>query len=717
MANNMYINTTGLELEKDIPALMGMDFSNVAKPPMKLDVGRVITDFTNKTISAKQQVEYTRIKNELNDEYNKWAIDNLTDPNAFTNRERRVEITRSYNDLLERQKTRLAIAKNGLNAPQFEELERTFKQSTFDSLYKIQNQMNTGYVQETLAGASLQVNSLIMNCANTSDMSVINDNLDTAWKLYGALDSLGIDTRKMRADTFETIQSNYMDTVIESGIINNLEDESFAYIDPKTNKPMRDAEGNLIMNNSKKMKAVTDRKNYLLSEQAIKPDAEEYSKKNNIPYNDAYNLIYNARNKFWKLRLSNYESLLSSREVQSQNKIIQFEQKLNNEVTERINQLQDNISSNENIIDISRIAFNNNTLGYNNLYEPRVMATLTDNRYESIKDVYDKNMYFDMLPKGSIGVIKNTYDTIDSPETAEQFSAIVKGYVNGTNNEYKDDNIYRNSMFASIQNKTNIPAGTLMYMSKDNLKDLATEKILASKAVGNINLQEVKLSYGNRPTPFSTDPMDSTWVKSSIQMIINNPDKYLLGKQSASFNVHNNVEKVNDILSLYNSDKNIKDMIDNIVGHNKNMARRNMLAPYNLNARKGSTLYNATKLYTSENYRLENIEKVKDYGDIITNIIKKSSGEVDRINEMKGLVDSKYNLFMSNEYMLGGEDRPDILANPYFREKFTPEVIERLENGTMDIYSIPMEFIDGNVELEKYYQKLYEEKRNKRLSK
>lgn len=714
MAKNMFINTTGLAIEKEIPSLMGMDLSGVAKKPEQLNIGKVITDFSDKAIAVDRQVQYTRIKNEMEDEYNKWSIDNLTDPNAFTNRDRRSSITKSYNDLIEKQKARLMTAKNGLGADQYAELEKGFKQRTYDSLYSIQNKMNTGYVQETLAGATLQANAIIMNCENTNDMNVINDNLNAMWQLYGALDSIGIDTRKMRADSFMTIQSNYMNRVIEDDIVNNFEDEKYAMIDPITKQPMRDGEGNLIMNNAKKMKAILETRKYMLSEDSIKKDAQEYSQKNNIPYNDAYNLIYNARDKFWKLRAGNYESTLASRDVQSEAKRVQREQKLNNAVKDRQNKLQDSISANDNVIDITRIAFNNNGLDYSNLYNPNIIDTLTDGQYNDIKNMYSNNMYFDMTNKNSITNIKNTYEAIDGPESADQFSELLKGEIYGVNNLYKDDKIYKDSKIASIQNRTGIPAGTIKYFTDDKLSDIAKEKELANKIVPNIDLSKVVTGFRGQDSPFSNNATDSIWVQPTLKMILANPEKYLLGKQSSRFNSQSTQDKLSDILSLYNKDKAVRSTIDNLVGHNRNMARRNLMTQYRPNGETGSKLYQATELYTAENYRLENLDTFKKDPDIVTNVIQRSSGNVDRVNEIGGLVDSKYQMFLNGEYTMGTEERLDVLQNPYYRQKFTPEVIKRVENGTLNIYDIPLNFIENNKEMEDYFAKIYEVKRNSR---
>ena len=132
MAKNLFVNTTGLPIEKEMPSLIGMDLSGVGKEPLKLNIGKTISEFANKAQALKEQANATKLYNQLIDEEQAWKIEYLSDPNAFANKERRTEISKSYNSLIERKKAIIMGAKDTINSKQYSALENQFKQQTYN---------------------------------------------------------------------------------------------------------------------------------------------------------------------------------------------------------------------------------------------------------------------------------------------------------------------------------------------------------------------------------------------------------------------------------------------------------------------------------------------------------------------------------------------------------------------------------------------------------
>ena len=165
----MFINTTGLEVEKQIPALRGIDMSGFQKTGAESDIGEVISSLAEKSRVIKEKQNLVRLKNALDNEEAQYKAQYLSDPNAFVNEDSRKAIVSAYNDLVERKKALISGAKGKVSADQYSQVEDYFKEQTYNSLYNTQYNINVGYIKERTDDVILESNNILENLLSIDD--------------------------------------------------------------------------------------------------------------------------------------------------------------------------------------------------------------------------------------------------------------------------------------------------------------------------------------------------------------------------------------------------------------------------------------------------------------------------------------------------------------------------------------------------------------------
>lgn len=541
MAKNMFVNTTGLPIEKEMPSLIGMDFSNVGKEPLKLNIGKTISDFATKAQAVKEQVNATKLYNQLLDEKNKWMIENLSDPNAFSNKERRTEIAKSYNSLIERQKVMLLGAKGTVSANQYSELEQQFKQQTYNLLFNLQTKTNSAFVQETVETMGIEKNALIVKCANTSNYDDIIQYQQELGKCFDAEATLGIDNREQRIKTMFGIEQNYLQKVIQNDIINNTTDKSLAKLDID-GEPLVDSEGNYIIDTNKVLKKVTDTRKALLSEDAIKPVAKKISKIYGITESAAYDYIYNARNEYFKVRQSTMEQELSYKGALYDAKLREIEEKTD---LKRAKTIEDGDTLIANKASIGEIM---STPGINYISNDKVIqdndaiSIYTNGQFNSLKDMYDNGYYTLSVHSDYVNDFKKSFDSINDEISYVNAQQDIMNLI--TNDPLRD-----NSTFFYLGKVTGLSPEVFKNLAgKGAISPENTKKYLIAMKTANYDMSNINVG-SKRGSPFFNDKL----LDSQLLKLIDDNRNEFLGDELGDYPQSSPQKKVADIISMYQS--------------------------------------------------------------------------------------------------------------------------------------------------------------------
>ena len=420
MAKNLFVNTSGLSIEKEMPSLIGMDLSGVVKTPQQIDIGKTISEFANKIQSVKEQANYTKMYNQISDMENEWKLKYKTDPNSL-NKENRNATYASYNNLIEEKKKLLVNSKGTMSAEQYSNLERFFKQQTYNSLYELQNSGNSAYIQETLEDIAIEKNSLIIKCQNSNDINEIQEYEDLIADCFTAEKSLGLENRQSAIKTIMAIDDDYMQRMIVDNIINNNEDSSLFKTD-SNGVPMLDSNGNNIRDTNKIYTKVQETRKQLLSKEDIQPHAKRLAQSFGIPEKEMEEYIYNARNEFFKVKQDTIESNLYQKGIIEEAQLKKVEEEIRIKTDNIIKKTNSIISKEGSIKEVLEQTNQtpDNTIFYNkDIYkliygDDNIQATIKNGNFVSVlKEDELKNFSDKIIKAEDFATLQDTIDIIN----------------------------------------------------------------------------------------------------------------------------------------------------------------------------------------------------------------------------------------------------------------------------------------------------------------
>lgn len=717
MAKNLFVNTTGLPIEKEMPSLIGMDLSGVGKEPLKLKIEKTISEFATKAQELKEQANATKLYNQLLDEEQAWKIEYLSDPNAFANKDRRTEITKSYNNLIERKKSILLGAKDTINANQYSTLEANFKQQTYNSLFDLQTKMNSAFVQETVESMGIEKNALVIKCANTGNRDEIMQYQDMLAKCFKAEASLGIDNREQAIKTLMTIEDNYLQRKIVDEIINN--NTSKAYVRTDINGvPMLDSNGNYIIDPNKVLTAVTKEREFLLSREGITGDAKKIAKMYNISEDEAYNYIYNARDQFFKVRQSNIDANLTQKGELQKLQLTELEQTINDEREKTATGMMKDLNNGEPMTKIAENfgSYLNENAFFNKLYFNRY----TDGKFNDIIEMNSKGMYVPVT-------VNSTIDNVSNSLTRAKTKTELVGAVQSLSNIQTTKGTFNKFQLIQIQNRNGIPYGTtsaLLGYNKDISQDEAMDIYLANQRT-DLSTKDIDRSYGsNYKSPFPITDVDN--LDKVLKNVDSYPNKYFSEKQVREYLSNTTASRKNNyIIKQYNDEKNpyVKNNIDKLAKHIEIMNTVNKAKQYQTNKTEDSQFLkygmdvvdnrlkkrNARALYKAgEGYKLFDVDLdgniVSAYG-YPRDTESISTTDLDAYNDIlkDNLYAGKINFGTINNFENG-----IIFNNQHNFDYFSKVIIDMIDSGKLNdpnmIISIPTIFTDNNPKIRNYIE-------------
>lgn len=454
MAKNMFINTTGLEIEKSMPSLIGMDFNDVVKKNTPdIDIGKTISNFATKYKKIEQSNNALAMQNKLSEMENEWRLKNMTDPNANTTAEGRKSIRDGYNALIEEKKKLLVDAKSQFDSESYMKLENYFKTQTYGSLIDLQKDANVGYIKEQTDNVLLN-NALAVEQIALAPTEELRNMLSAeAISNMKQLNNVGVDTRNMEMEFIGTAQQKVLELEVERNIMNNNTNPKF-FMQDENGEYVYDSQGNHIIDNAKKMKALDDLYDSFLSDAVIRQAGDAVSKVTNITSDDAFNIIKNIRQTKIKAHRQYNESLLSNRAQMSKYDVMAYQNKVE-------------IAGNKNVQSMNT-AFSNGDLykglsistgvgvDAKNITSKENTFLLTNGKTDNYSDLLKRGQYIPLLTPNDVNFLKNT--KIEDMSSYNSF----KNYFSDIIKDLSPDAI--DSCVSQLQRETGIPASALNAM-------------------------------------------------------------------------------------------------------------------------------------------------------------------------------------------------------------------------------------------------------------
>ena len=716
MAKNLFINTTGLPIEKEMPSLVGMDLSGINKEPLKLNLGKVISDFANRAQELKEQASATKLSNQLLDEEQAWRIEYLSDPNAFANKDRRTEIAKSYNDLIERKKALIMGAQSKLNAQQYGAVEAQFKQQTYNSLFDLQTKMNSAFVQESVESLGIEKNALIIKCTNTGNRNEIMQYQEMLAECFNAEASLGIDNREQAIKTLMTIEDNYLQRKVVDEIINNTTAKEYAKIDDD-GSPILDTSGNYIIDTNKVLTAVTQQRAYLLSREGISGDAKKIAKMYNMSEDEAYNYIYNARDQFFKVRQNNIQANLIQKSELEKLQLVELEEEMNEKREKVAIGITKDLNNGE---PLTKIAENFNSYldesaYFNQLYFNRY----TNGEFNNIIEMEKKGMYIPVTSNATI-------DKISGDIARAKTETEISGAIQGLQNIQTTKGAYNNFQLIQIQNRNGIPYGTTSALlgRKEGITQKEAMEIYIANQRNDLTVKNIDRSYKSHKFPFAMTDVEN--LDKVLKNVDSYPDKFFTEKQKEEYlkknvasekfnfivNAYNDKRNANTINSINSLSTNINKMntVNNTTLYQTDKTRNSQILKYGLDVTDNQLKKrNAKKLYNAgEGNKLFDVDSsgniVSAYG-YPRDAESLSTTDLDAYNSVlkELLYAKKINFGVINNFEKGV-----IFSNQHNFDYFSRVILDMMKENKLNdinmIISIPTIFSDNNPEIKKFIE-------------
>lgn len=721
MAKNLFVNTTGLPIEKEMPSLIGMDLSGVGKEPLKLNIGKTISEFANKAQALKEQANATKLYNQLLDEEQAWKIENLSDPNAFANKERRAAITNSYNDLIERKKAIMMGARNGVSAKQYSTLEAQFKQQTYNSLFDLQTKMNSAFVQESVESLGIEKNALTIKCANTGNRDEIMQYQEMLGQCFEAEASLGIDNREQAIKTFMTIEENYMQRKIVDEIINNNTSAEYAKTDAN-GTPMLDTSGNYIIDTNKVLSAVTNQRNFLLSKESISGDAKRISKIYNISEDDAYNYIYNARDQFFKVKQNNINANLAQKAELEKLQMVELEAEINKKRTKAINGYLNDVNNGQPMIKVSENF--GLSLTEDSYYNDYYFEKYTNGKFKNIAEMNENRLWIPVTDN-------NTINSIAKKFSGAKDKTEVLGAVQDLKNIQTQKGVFNKFQLLQLQKNSGIPYGTLE-ATLGNINEITPEEAIdifvANQSTG-LDTKNIPRNYNPARFSFPFNFGDTDNLTKVLKNVDKYQEKFFDNKQLLEYRDKTEVNtKFDFIVQQYKDSSTTKSAIDDLAKkinimntvndtpmYQVDKTENSQFLQYGLDAIDNQTKKeNAVDLYKyGQGYKLfdvdldGNIVSAFGYPNDVNNL---STTTLDAFNgRLRDLLYSgKIDFRQINNYGNGVIFRSKHNVD-YFRNVILDMINKNKLNDIDTITSIPVILSDSDPKIQEYLEQIYNE--------
>ena len=707
MAKNMFINTTGLDIEKSMPALIGMDFSGIVQSKSNIDIGKAVSNFADKYKKIEQTNNTIKIQNQLNEMENKWQLQNMSDPNALMTADGRKSIEESYNNLIEQKKKLLIDAKGQFDSDTYLKLEGYFKNQTYDSLYKLQYKTNTAYIKETTDDVLLSTKLLVDTIALSDNEEERNILAQNGLKNIQGLEELGIDTREMCLNFITTTQQKSLEYEVEKNIMNNNTNEAFFMKDENGNF-VYDSQGNNIIDNAKKMKALNNLYDGFLSDAAIMDAAKSISESTNIKVDDAFNVIKNIRQANIKIHRQYNESILNGRQQQSMYDAQKYQNQIKQSGQDEMLRTANYVSQGENFKALSGVL--GMPITPQNINTPNIINLATDGRYNNLDEIASKGyQYFPMLTQDQRNYIKNS-----DIKSQEEYDALI-GYIENT---FKDTNPdTQTHIFAEIQKLTNIPASlfNIAINGSDAEKQQVRNVIIAQKSNPNIDSSIYTMPHISNFALFKSGAENQRWNEFVYKDLYTNSELWFDEVPSSNYK-ENSKDLVAEFYRAVNKSANRTKAIDRLNYLQKvykwsNLQQfqidinptSNLMQTANYNGQLNKAIDTQPSLYKKDAQAAPDIQK---------NIVH-SEGDIGNVSSgYDDLLISQLNENIKDKDKIQGKPLKHITSQDLKYNTTKSKVIEwvllQLKNGTITEEDIPEIFYE-ETEIDNYFKILTEE--------
>lgn len=692
MAGNMFINTTGLEIEKSIPALVGIDFSGVRGKSPDFNIGEVVSNIADKSKAITSKQNFLNLKSQLDKVEAEYNQKYLADPNAFATEENRNVIVSAYNDLVEQKKSLLASAKSTMGADQYNQLSDYFKRTTYDSLKETQYKINVGHIKNTTDNVILESSNILETLTTISDPQLRDERVGDALDLMGSLKDIGVDPKQMQLEYVVNAQKRLTDFEVNTNIINSV-DERF-WLRDKNGNVVRDSNGNPYMDNAKKNTALMALQHTFLGDKQITAAAKEVSKKIGVDLETAKAYIKNNREGDWLKIAQNARSQFATEDSAIQAKLIAEERKIVESGYDNLNKVKGSAFGDWK--EMGAYAFGQPVTD-NQLNDPNVMRVISDNTYNNVDEVVKDNRYIRTIDKNTVDSLKQLQSNNDYNSLSEQ----IKTMTNFDGSTGVDS--MSEMKIQQLSDELNLKPNTVAALSGREAQvssEEAVKTLTANKTLGTINTVLI--------------PRTKYLKESNIDPVLNAGAMQLAMKEillSNDFAPFRNVEIVDEfnkeriltgIFKEAETRPELKESLDKIFKKAKILDGGSKKIAYNFNTSTGSLAETAYRSGVSAE-AMKRADKYEKSGALPT-IMTHTQVGMNKTNLPYGAAYTKLALLKDGTY-----DMVDINSmdwdNKEFAHAATPYVLKGLQEGKMDpmnvspkIFTIP--------EVEEYYKQL-----------
>lgn len=693
----MFINTTGLEVEKQIPALRGIDMSGFQKTGAESNIGEVISSLAEKSRAIKEKQNLVRLKNALDNEEAQYKAQYLSDPNAFVNEDSRKAILSAYNDLVERKKALIVGAKGKVSADQYSQVEDYFKEQTYNSLYNTQYNINVGYIKERTDDVILESNNILENLLSIDDPNLRDNRIQDAIDLMNGLKEFGVDPKEMQLQYLVRAQKRMTDYEVNSKIINST-DERF-WLRDKNGNIIKDSNGNPYMDNAKKNTALLELQNTFLSDEEISDSAKAISKKIGVDFDVAKSYIRNNREGDWLKIAQESRSKFMSEDNAINAKIIAEERKINEAGYDNQQKVRDKID--KDVKEFGGLVLGR-TMVDDDLYDPHILRTFTNDKYSDVNKLASDGYYIRTLSDSEINNLQELYDNKDYSKLSTLLSqAVGNDYGDDTKNtlqEFKSQQI--GDALNMKQNTINALAGRSNVLSSEEAQSF----MLADKTLADIDV--TRIEYNSYLSESGLDMnLDGETFQLASKMVLTSNDRTLASfRNQEVIEVYNKEKVLSAIFKQAKSNKNLRDKLDDLFRKAKYLNGGSTKIAYNFNTGDSLLMRQAYQTGISSE-TMKRAGALDKEGVLAQGMLITQAGS-NQYNLPKGTADYKIEMLKNQSYTVNDLTSMD-WDNAYFRKNAVGYVLKALESGRSKALDVPSKILELP-EINDYFKKKME---------
>lgn len=698
MAQNMFINTTGLEIEKQVPALVGIDFSGFKKTGMEVNVGDVISSLANKGKKIKDKQNFVRLKNALDQEEAQYKSQYLSDPNAFVNEENRKQMVDAYNSLVERKKQLISSAKGTMSADQYSQIEDYFKEQTYSSLYNTQYNINVGYIKQTTDDVILESNNILEQLTSIDDPSLRDNRIKDALDLMNGLKEFGVDPREMQLQYLVNAQKKMTDYEVNTKIINSTAEKY--WMRDKNGNVIKDSNGNPYIDNAKKNTDLLNLGKTFLSEDQINASANEMVKAIDVDFEVAKSYIKNNREGDWLRIAQDARSKFAAQDDATNAKIVAEERKINEAGYTNQEKVREKVDKDWK--EMGGLVFGK-VVNDNDLFEPSVMKTLTDDKYYRPEDLYNNGYYIRTINDSELNNLEETKNNKDYASLSEQLKILVGSKEGDTSKD-----TLTSFKLQQIGDSLNLKPNTIDALAgKSNVvtSEEAQAFMLADTNIADVDVTRLEYSDYLRSTGIDMN-LDGEAFQLASKMLLTSQDKVIANfRNQAVAEVYNRERSLVLMFKEAESDPTLRAKIDSVINKAKYLVGGTKKIAYSYNTGNSSLMRQAYQAGVSS----ETMKRAAtlDKEGVLPQAMLPTQAGSNEYNLPKGTADYKLESLKNKTYSVTDLQLMD-WDNEYFRQSAVPYVIRDLDSGELDALKVPSKILKIP-EIENYYKKKLEE--------